>query len=232
MPIGTLDDLKGKKRAKKQGRSTPKKQKTGVHTLAEVKANTRDEEDIESQKNASEDDSDDTYNPSLHSSEDISDGDNSSYESDNDDRDMLGIPNMEEEDKEIGSDMEEVVATDGKVTRRKGGEASKLVELKIKADEKFTKLNKLHQRRFKAFLNRTYRDAIPDKDIDESEVKDIVNFKRAEKGARWTLIPDENGDMVKLGDGIYREIGTSRYYKRNSRTNPQDKSFAVKEVAK
>ena len=61
---------------------------------------------------------------------------------------------MEEEDEEIGSDMEEVVTTDGKVTRQKGGIASKLVELNVRADDMFNKLNKMHQRRFKAFLNR------------------------------------------------------------------------------
>ncbi|KAH0544484.1 hypothetical protein FGG08_001382 [Glutinoglossum americanum] len=216
-----------------QGKSTPKKQKTGIHTLADVSrhnSNEGNQEHYEPEKNAAEDD-DLSYNPSQHSSEDITDSDSEDDELD-DDKDMLGIPKMEEEADEIGSDMEETVTADEKVIRQKGGRASKDVEASVRADPRLNTLNKRRDKRFGSLINRTYVDGLPDKDLRDDELKYIVDFKKAERGARWALIPDENGDLVKLGDRIYREIGTRRLYKRKSRTDPRDKSFTVMEVTK
>ncbi|KAH0565097.1 hypothetical protein GP486_001515 [Trichoglossum hirsutum] len=137
---------------------------------------------------------------------------------------------MAEEEEEIGSDMEEVEMADGQVVRQKSEKAGEDIASRVRNDDRFMKLNKKHQKHFKAFLNRTYMDALPDKDADESKIKDIVDFKKAERGARWALIPDDNGKIIKLGNRVYREIGTGRLYKRKSRTNSEDESFIVKEI--
>ncbi|KAI9773996.1 MAG: hypothetical protein M1839_001947 [Geoglossum umbratile] len=172
------------------------------------------------------DGTDDSYMPSDHSSaafysdaedEDVSDLD--------DENPTLGKPNMEEEQEEIASDMEEEEDGAGKIIRKSGGVKGKEVESRAKKDIRFQVNQRRHIKRFKAMLNRTYLDAHP-YNTKDSEIEDIIDWSQEDPGARYHLVPDEDGNIEKKGNGSYRQLGTGNRYKRAGKTQ-EDGGFQI-----
>ncbi|KAI9786808.1 MAG: hypothetical protein M1839_005039 [Geoglossum umbratile] len=113
--------------------------------------------------------------------------------------------------------MEEEEDGVGKIIRKNGGVKGKEVESQAKKDIRFQVNRRRHIKRFKAMLNRTYLDAQP-YNIKDSENDDVVDWSQEDPGARYHLEPDENGDIEKIGNGSYRQLGTGNRYKRAGKT--------------